>query len=101
MEDILSNEGIEERIELSDSVDRDRLRRIMTYRALGYNQTEIADKLDISQKTVSRYLKEIKSEAERSNSPKMIFYGLFLEMITDSVMGLFTFLMDLMEENES
>lgn len=87
-------------IELPDSLDQDRLHEIMIYRALGYNQTEVADRVGVSQKTVSKYLNEVNDLAEESSSAKALFYNLLIEMFTDKIQEGLTFLLEFAEGSE-
>lgn len=72
--------------ELPESMDRDLLKDIMIYRALGYQQREIADELHTSQQTVSRYLNEIKSMSRNYDNPRSVFYGIFMAIFADIIM---------------
>jgi len=85
-------------LELPESLDQDRLREIMIYRALGYNQTEVADRVGVSQKTVSKYLNEVNDLAERSSSAKAVFYNLLIEMFTDKLQDGLAFLFEITED---
>lgn len=58
-------------------MDRYRASRIARLRALGYNQSEIAAELGVSQQTVSRYLKAI-NQAARESEDQDKFLGVLL-----------------------
>lgn len=72
--------------ELPESIDPDQLKDIMIFRALGWSQADIADELDTSQQTVSRYLAEMKSQSQNNDNPRSLFYGLFVMLFTDIIM---------------
>lgn len=56
----------------------DRARSIALYRALGYSQEEIAEELNISQQTVSRYLNGLHESAKGADDLEKFFVGLII-----------------------
>ena len=86
---------LERQIDLPDYIDKAKLRDIMIYRAIGYNQTEVAEQVDVSQRTVSRYLNEIQEIAERQNDPKTAFYAIFISLFADKVTEIMTLLVEM------
>lgn len=71
--------------ELPESIDLDLLKDIMIFRALGWSQSDIADELDTSQQTVSRYLTKIRSQSQDHDNPRSVFYGIFLAVLTNII----------------
>lgn len=53
------------RLDLPDWMDQDQARQIARLRGLGYKQHQIADRIGVSQQTVSRYVQEIRKAALR------------------------------------
>lgn len=53
-------------IEKEDPEHQDRLAKVLTFHSKGYSQSEIANKLNVNQSTVSRYLTEIRNKARSS-----------------------------------
>ena len=94
----LSDTSFKNRIDLPSSLDQNQLKDIMIYRALGFTQEEIAGKVEVSQKTVSRYLQEVKNNAEEE-PPKAVFYGLFVSMFSEKLIDMMTLLFELTEDN--
>ena len=52
--------------EKEDPEHQDRLAKVLTFHSKGYSQSEIANKLNVNQSTVSRYLTEIRNKARSS-----------------------------------
>ena len=52
--------------EKEDPEHQDRLAKVLTFHSKGYSQSEIANKLNVNQSSVSRYLKEIRNKARSS-----------------------------------
>jgi len=53
-------------IEKEDPEHQDRLAKVLTFHNKGHSQSEIANKLNVNQSTVSRYLTEIRNKARSS-----------------------------------
>ncbi len=83
-------------IELPSWMDQEKAKRIVELRGIGYKQKEIAREMNTSQQTVSRYLTEIKKQAEESENLDKFFLGLFLGGIGGALLG--TIIKELTEE---
>lgn len=57
-------------------LDQYKASRMVQLRALGYNQTEIADELGVTQGTVSRYLSAVNQTARQATNPEKFLFGL-------------------------
>jgi transcriptional regulator with XRE-family HTH domain len=59
-------------------MDQYKASRMVQLRALGYNQSEIAAQLDVSQQTVSKYLAVVNERAKSANDPTQFLWGLLM-----------------------
>lgn len=77
------------KLEMLESLNKDLLRNIMILRSLGYQQQEIADRLDVSKQTVWRYLNTLKEAAEKEAKPDeipdVVFFELFVDMLANKL----------------
>ena len=65
---LLRNDGKDtsDILEKEDPEHQDRLAKVLVFHSKGYSQSEIANKLNVNQSTVSRDLKEIRNKARSS-----------------------------------
>ncbi|KXB01696.1 hypothetical protein AKJ41_00645 [candidate division MSBL1 archaeon SCGC-AAA259O05] len=84
------------KIDLPSWMDQEKAKIIVELRGMGYTQEKIAEEMDLSQQTVSRYLAEIRRKAEESDNMDKFFLGLLLGGIGGTLLG--TIIKELMEE---
>lgn len=88
-------------VTLPDYIDKPKLKDVMIYRSIGYTQSEIAEEVDVSQRTVSRYLNEVKDLSARHENPKAVFYGIFISIFADKLTEVLTLMVDFSEKPEA
>lgn len=70
-------------------INRDDLWRLVIFRALGFSQKDIADRLDVKQEAISYHLRQIRRVVEED--PDKV-YDVFVDIILESERGTHTVL---------
>ncbi len=65
-------------VNLPTWMDRYRASKMVQYRALGFNQAQIAEKVGVTQQTVSKYLAAIHASAKQNKNPEEFLLALLM-----------------------
>lgn len=81
------------------AITQEDIRKIVQMRGMGYSHQEIADRLEISRKTVENHLRKFKQQAEEAeddNDLDAFFWGI---LIGAGAYALFSHILDNKEKN--